>query len=213
MGLLGWLALGAALPVMTPLAGPPPDSAEAVARRLEERQRGVKDLQARFTQTYRSGALGREVVERGTVAIKRPGRMRWEYSAPEKKLFISDGTKAYFYVPADRQVVIRDQSSDQGLAASLLAGREGLLERFVPTLEAAPRADLVRLRLTPRTEDADIEWAFVDLDATSRIRSVLVQDAQGNTTRFDFQEIRENAGLKDGLFRFEIPRGVEVVSG
>ena len=82
-------------------------AAEALARRVEERQRNVQDLQGRFTQTYRSGVLGRDVVERGTVSIKRPGRMRWEYRDPEAKTFVSDGKSFYFYVPADKQVIVR----------------------------------------------------------------------------------------------------------
>ena len=86
--LAGTLLLGA--------AESPRAAAEDVARRVEERQRNVQDLQARFVQTYRSGVLGREIVESGTVSIKRPGRMRWDYRKPEPKTFVSDGKVFYF---------------------------------------------------------------------------------------------------------------------
>jgi outer membrane lipoprotein carrier protein len=92
----------------------PRAGAEDVARRVEERQRTVQDLQARFVQTYRSGVLGREIVESGTVSIKRPGRMRWDYRKPESKTFVSDGKVFYFYVPADKQVIVRDQGDTRG---------------------------------------------------------------------------------------------------
>lgn len=193
-------------------AAPQPPPAEAVARRLDQRQRSLRDLTARFVQTYRSGALGREVVERGTVSIKRPGRMLWEYKSPEKKLFVSDGTTAYFYVPADRQVIVREQG-DQGLAAFLLAGREGILDRFEVGLEPGAPAGRTRLRLSPRELDPEMESALIEIDDADRIRSVQIVDAQGNRSRFDFEDIKENVGLKDSLFRFEIPRGVELVSG
>ena len=57
-----------------------------------------------FIQTYEGGALRRKATEGGTVYIKKPGKMRWDYTAPEKKLFISDG-RTIFLLPADKQVM------------------------------------------------------------------------------------------------------------
>lgn len=194
-------------------AAPQDAAAEAVALRLDRRQKSLRDLTARFVQRYRSGALGREVVERGVVSIKRPNRMLWEYRSPERKLFVSDGSTAYFYVPADHQVIVREQQADQGLAAFLLSGREGILDRFAVGMESGAPAGLTRLRLTPRAPDPEMESALLEVDAADRIRSVQMVDAQGNRSRFDFEDIKENVGLQDRLFRFEIPAGVEVVEG
>ena len=94
------MLLGAALAA----AGPTGDPAGDLARRVESRHRSLTGLTAHFVQTYRSGVLGRTVVERGTLKIKPPGRMRWDYRDPEEKTFVSDGKTFYFYVPADRQV-------------------------------------------------------------------------------------------------------------
>jgi len=195
-------------------AAPSPASSPAqdLARRLEQRRRAVGDLTARFVQTYRSGLIGREIVERGVVSIKQPGRMRWEYREPEKKTFVSDGKTFYFYVPGDRQVIVRDQAGDHGVPALLLSGQGNLLEQFDAGMETGPPG-LTRLRLVPRKPDPEIQKVFVDLDEVARIHAIHVFDAQGNLSRFDFADIRENVGLKDQLFRFEIPRGVEVVTG
>jgi len=211
MELLTALALTGALTGLGPSAGPS-TPAEELARRLEQHHRAASDLTARFVQTYRSGLIGREVVERGVVSIKQPGRMRWEYREPEKKTFVSDGKTFYFYVPADRQVIVRDQAGDRGVPALLLSGQGNLLEQFEVGLETPPPG-LARLRLVPRKPDPEIQKVFVDVDDAARIRAIHVFDAQGNLSRFDFADIRENVGLKDRLFRFEIPRGVEVVSG
>ena len=73
--------------------------------------------------------IGREIVERGVVSIKRPGRMRWEYKDPEAKLFISDGRTFYFYVPADRQVGVSEQDAERSLAGRLLAS----VDRLAPS--------------------------------------------------------------------------------
>ena len=212
MKLLTAVALAGALASRMSVASPALSPAQELARRVEQRHKTVGDLTARFVQTYRSGLIGREIVERGVVSIKQPGRMRWEYRDPEKKTFVSDGKTFYFYVPADRQVIVRDQAGDRGVPALLLAGQGNLLEQFEAGLETAPTG-LARLRLVPRKPDPEIEKVFVDVDDATRIRSIQVFDAQGNLSRFDFADIRENVGLKDRVFRFEIPRGVEVVSG
>lgn len=198
-------------------AGPSPasdaDLARGLLRRVEERHAATADLVARFSQSYRSGLLGREVVERGVVSVKRPGRMRWEYKHPEPKLFVSDGRTFYFYVPADKQVIVAKQDDERSLAGRLLSGKGGLLDEFEPTLEEPLEEGVLRLKLTPRRQQPDVERAFVDVEPSGRIRSILLEDMQGNRTRFRFENVRENTGLPDRLFRFEVPPGVEVIHG
>jgi outer membrane lipoprotein carrier protein len=190
----------------------PPASAEPLARRIEERHQGFADLTARFTQTYRSGLLGREVLERGVLSLKRPGRMRWEYREPERKLFVLNGKTSYFYVPADRQVIVREETDVRSLTSLLLAGRGDILARFAVTVEAET-ATGARLRLVPRDADPEVRQALLDVDASARIRALEFQDAQGNRSQFAFDDIRENVGLSDRMFEFEIPKGVEVITG
>lgn len=188
-------------------------SAQDLAQRIEARHRKAADLTARFTQTYRSRLLGREIVERGAVSIKKPGRMLWEYQSPEKKLFVSDGTKTVFYVPADKQVIERSQTGgDKGLALSLLTGDIELLAHFDASVDPESNGK-VRLRLVPRKPDPEIASVLLETDDQSRISTIDVIDAQGNRNTFRFEGIRENVGLKDSVFRFVVPKGVEVISG
>ena len=151
-------------------------------------------------------------LERGDVKVKRPGRMRWEYRDPERKTFVSDGQRFFFYVPADRQVVVRDQDPSRSLPALLLSGRSGLLSEFDPVLEPGGPGRS-RLRLTPKTPDPEIARVFLDVDADHRIRAIQVEDGQGSETLFEFEDIKENVGLPDATFRFEVPRGVDVITG
>jgi outer membrane lipoprotein carrier protein len=195
------------------MAGAPPESPEALARRIEHKHRTLTDLTARFTQTYRSGMLGKAVVERGSLSLKPPGRMRWEYRDPERKTFVSDGKTFYFYVPADRQVIVREQADARGIPALLLSGRGDILTQFAVTEEPAPSDGVRRLRLVPRKPDAEMEHVLLDADAAARIRGITVVDAQGNRSQFAFDAFKENNGLRDSLFRFQVPRGVEVVAG
>jgi outer membrane lipoprotein carrier protein len=187
--------------------------AQSLVRRLEERHGRAQDLSARFVQSYRSGLLGREVVERGVVRLKRPGRMLWEYKDPEKKTFLSDGRSHYFYVPEDKQVIVRDQDQERGVAALLLGGKGRILEQFEARLDTAPTEGVFRLRLTPRKPDPEMETVLVDIEPSGLVRGIQVDDAQGNRSRFRFDDVRENTGLPDRLFRFEVPAGVEVIRG
>ncbi len=75
--------------------------ADAVARALQARYDKVRDFAADFVQTYRGGVLKTKTQERGTLTVKKPGKMRWVYTSPDRKELVSDGTKMYWYVPAD----------------------------------------------------------------------------------------------------------------
>jgi outer membrane lipoprotein carrier protein len=157
--------------------------------------------------------MQRQVTESGIVSIKRPGRMRWEYREPEKKLFVADGKNFYFYVPADQQVIVRKTGGERGIPALLLAGRGGILSEFTVALEPPPGGGLQRLKLKPRKQDPEVDTVFIEVDAADRVRVIEVLDPQGNQSRFTFDDIRENVGLRDRLFQFQIPQGVEVVTG
>jgi outer membrane lipoprotein carrier protein len=186
-------------------------SPDGLIQRVEERTRRITSLSAEFVQSYRSAALGRELVERGTLRIKRPGRMLWEYLEPEKKTFVSDGKTFYFYVPAEKQVIVRDRSGERGIAVSLLEGEAGILEQF--RASRAEDGGQIRLQLVPKTPDPEVERAYLDLDAEARIVGIEIWDAQGNRSRFRFEKLRENIALDDRLFRFEVPKGVTVIAG
>ena len=207
-----WFATLLAVSVLPAAAGAE-DPAVTLARRVDARHRRAGDLTAKFVQTYRSATLGRELVERGTLAIKRPGRMLWEYRDPERKTFLSDGKTYYFYVPADKQVIVRDQAGERGLPTLLLSGQGDILSQFAVGLEADPAAGHKRLRLVPRKPDPEVERVYLEVDAQDRIVGIEVYDAQDNYSLFRFDDVRENVGLGEQLFQFRTPKGVEIVAG
>ena len=110
---------------------------------------------------------------------------------PEKKTFVADGKSFYFYVPADKQVIVRAQAKDKSIPALLLSGAAGPARRVrgVARGERA-RAGFRRLRLVPRKADPDVEWVTIDVDAGDRIRAIAVADVQGNRSRFEFDDIK-----------------------
>jgi len=196
--------------VAPPKTAAPAADALALLTRFDARSRTIQDFTAKFTQTYRSGALGRAIVETGTVKVKRPSRMLFEYVTPDKKLFVADGLRYYFYVPRDKQVMVQDQRGDRRATAQILAeGR--LLEHFKCVGEEDDPLGR-KLILTPLEKDANVARISVVLDSELRLLALEIKDAEGSTSRLVFDAVKENVGLKDSEFHFEVPRGVEVIS-
>lgn len=184
------------------------------ARALQEKYDRVKDFTADFTHTYEGGVLKRKSTERGTVQVKKPGRMRWEYTAPEKKTFVSDGTKMYSYVPADKQVIVSSvPAGDEATTAVMfLAGKGNLARDFDVAYAETALPGSVALRLNPRQKQRDYDWLIVVVDsATLRIRALTAADQQGGRSTFEFTNYRENTGVADSVFAFTIPRGADVI--
>lgn len=220
MGPIAATALGAALMVAlaatSGLAQAPSMEGEALAGAIQRHYDTVRDFTADFEQAYVGGALRRRSVERGTVAISKPGRMRWDYTTPEPKTFVSDGKQIYFYVPADRQVRVSAMPADDRAPTPILflAGRGNLLRDF-RVEEAPPPNDLQNVRalsLVPKQPEPDYSSLTLVVDARSFVlRRLVVSDAQGGSSTFTFTNLKENVGVPDGRFSFRIPRGVDVV--
>jgi outer membrane lipoprotein carrier protein len=191
--------------------------AEALARDLQRKYDTVRDFSADFVHSYRGGVLRKTVTERGRLLVKKPGKMRWSYTAPDEKVFVSDGRKMYSYIPADKQVYVgtvpEEEASTPGL---FLAGKGNLLRDFDVTAGELPTgapAGTQALRLVPRRHEADYEWLLLVLDRqTLQMRMLVTGDKQGGQSTFTFTNLKENVGLADREFLFRIPRGVDVTT-
>jgi outer membrane lipoprotein carrier protein len=175
----------------------------------------VRDFSGDFVHTYRGGVLRTQTTERGTVAVKKPGLMRWNYMSPEKKEFVSDGRKIYFYIPQDRQVQVTDvPSADQATTPALfLAGKGDIVRDFTASYADNAPAGTLALKLTPRRAEPDYEYLIVAVDpVTLQIRALTTRDRQGGDSTLTFSNLKENQGLSDKTFAFRIPRGVDVIT-
>ena len=191
---------------------PAPD---AVARALQQRYRGIRDFAADFVHTYRGGVLRTQTTERGTVVIKKPGRMRWVYTNPEKKEFISDGQKVYSYLPQDRQVMVTSLPlEDQATTPALfLAGKGDIGRDFTASYAQTSPAGTTALKLTPRRPEPEYEYLVVAVDpVTLQIRALTTRDRQGGDSTLTFSNLKENQGMTDKEFAFRIPSGVDVIT-
>lgn len=191
--------------------------AAAVTARVQQHYNNLRDFRGDFVQSYEGGVLRTKTTERGTVAIKRPGRMRWVYTQPERKEFVSDGTRLFTYLVADKQVIVSPAPSaaDGTVPALFLAGQADMSRDYTPSFASLPGASagLLTLRLEPKERDSDYEWLGIGVDpGTSQIQYLVAADRQGGTSSFTFTNLKENRGLSDKDFEFRIPRGVDVVT-
>ena len=190
-------------------------SAHEVARLLEERYDRVRDFSADFTHSYEGGILKKSATERGTLQIKKPGRMRWEYTSPEHKLFVSDGHKIYSYVPADKQVIVSSMpAEDEATTAVLfLVGKGSLTRDFSVKFTDGGTPETWALKLDPKQRQRDYDWLVLVVDRQSmQIRTLVAAEHEGGRSTFQFTNYRENIGLADKIFSFKIPRGVDVIN-
>jgi outer membrane lipoprotein carrier protein len=196
-------------------AGQAQPAAVDTARAIQQKYDLVKDFTADFTHLYEGGVLKKKSTERGTVQIKKPGRMRWEYTAPDKKTFVSDGRRIYSYIPADKQVIVSAvPTEDEATTAVLfLTGKGNLTRDFTVRYAEGGAADTWTLRLDPRRKQRDYDWLVIVVDrATLQIRALTAADQQGGRSTFQFTNYHQNTGLADSVFAFKIPRGADVIT-
>jgi outer membrane lipoprotein carrier protein len=188
---------------------------EELAARIQQRYDTIRDFEANFVQTYQGGLLRTKTTEQGTVAIKRPGRMRWVYTKPERKEFVSNGREVYSYIPRDKQVIISPMPADaQTTPALFLTGRGHLVRDFVASFTEVPGAatGALGLKLVPKREDPEVEWLMIAVDPkTLQIQHLVALDRQGGRSAFAFTNLKENRNLSDTIFDFKVPRGVDVI--
>jgi outer membrane lipoprotein carrier protein len=145
--------------------------------------------------------------------------MRWEYRSPREKLFVSDGTSAWFYVPGDRQARKTDARKLDDIRSPLafLLGKSKL-EKELAGLSLAPdvaplAAGDVVLRGVPQAMADRVSEIVVEVTAEHRIARIVVDEVDGSTTEYRFSDQKENVTIAEGKFEFRPPAGTETVEG
>jgi outer membrane lipoprotein carrier protein len=195
------------------VAADPGDEAGKALDAVQQRYDGVRDLRANFEQLSFSMALGKETNSKGTVAVERPGKMRWEYAAPDGRVIVLDKTSIRIWNPDEKQLQIAPLAAGNvsPTALGFLLGESVLRDAFTAELIEAPERTERGLRLRPKN-DGGFELLELWVDPkTHELRESVVLDLFGNRTRLRLTDLRENAGVQASEFVFEAPAGAEVV--
>ena len=183
-------------------------SAFAATSELDRAAAALPGNEAAFTQSFTPKGFKNAQVESGTVVFGSLPMMRFTYTKPDEKVFVFDGQKSWFYVPAERQVTVaRIDDAKKRQLPFLLIGDPAARDRAFVVGE---KSGVVTLK--PRDANAMIRTATLAADpATHLIKSIEYTDREGNRTRFDFSgDHRAAAGA--AAFQFTPPAGVQVVN-
>jgi outer membrane lipoprotein carrier protein len=198
------------------LAATAPD-VHQIAAAVDAHYNHLKTLQAEFTELYRGAGIERS--ESGTLWLKKPGKMRWEYRSPTEKVFVSDGKDAWFYVPADRQArkTAAKKLEDVRSPLAFLLGKTKLQKELsglslAPDVSPLQAGDMV-LRGVPQALSDRVSQIVLEVAPDYRIVRLEIQQVDGSSTEYRFSDQKENVPVADAKFQFHPPPGTETVEG
>ncbi len=202
-----YLCLGlVALPAFAADAG-----LDSLLKQVETRYNKAKTLQVVFTETYTPVGRPRRT-ESGTLALQKPGKMRWDYSDPKGKLFVSDGKFLWLYTPADNRAekMKLKESDDMRAPLAFLLGKLNFKKEF-RNIQASSEAGGTRIKAEPSGQD--LPYTNVDflVAADFTIREVQVTGFDRSVLHFRFEAEKVDPKLTGGLFQFKAPPGAQVV--
>jgi len=186
-----------------------------IADAVDHHYNHLQTLQCEFTEIY-TGA-GIERTESGTLWLKKPGKMRWQYRSPREKLFVSDGKDAWFYVPGEQQVRRTEVKKLDDLRSPLafLLGKTRLEKElhglsFAPDVPPLDSGDVV-LRGVPVSMADRVNQVLLEITPADWIDRIVIEEGDGSTTEYRFSRPKEDLNLAASLFHFAVPDGVEII--
>ncbi len=195
---------------------------QEVVKKVQARYEKTRDLQADFKQSTKIEGFATPIASSGRVYIKKPGRLRWDYLDPNVEEIYVKKDEVMMYVPEHQQVLVGKltQMAASQAPLQLLQGVAQLEEEFQvePTpggKRGAGGVPLVTL-LPKQTAESEpvrtLNWIVLEVQPkTFFIKTVSIHEISGNVSTFEFTNLKPNQGLKNDLFEFTVPAGVEVV--
>jgi outer membrane lipoprotein carrier protein len=203
------------LPLWIAAAQTPVPSPGSVARGVDDYYNHLKSLKAAFTELYQGQGMSR--TESGTLWLKKPGRMRWEYHSPREKLFLIDSDHAYFYVTGEQQARKTPLRNLDDIRSPLryLLGKTKLEKElealsFAPDIAPLQPGDVV-LRGVPKAMKDQITSVVLEISPAHQMVRIVIHGADDAVTDFRFSQIESNVPVQSSLFRFVPPPGVTMV--
>lgn len=198
----------ATLSVCTVWAAPVPDG---LIERVQNRYNDARTLSVRFVENYTYQGRGRPP-ETGILTLRKQGKMRWDYSQPAGKLFISDGKAVYLYTSGDNRVEkipIRD-TEDMRAPLAFLLGHLDLKKEF-KDFATSPGEEGTWLNASAKSDRMPYERVEMLVGESGSIGHLKILGRDGSAMDFVFTNERLNPPVDDKLFHFAIPPGAEVI--
>jgi outer membrane lipoprotein carrier protein len=195
-----------------PMLGAEPEL-KTLLKGVESRYNHAKTLQVAFAESYTMPGRPRQN-EAGTLILRKPGRMRWDYSTPPGKLFVSDGKQVYLYTPDLNRVerMPLKESEDMRAPLAFLLGRLEFSKEF---RDLAVRPEGANFLVTATAKNDKLPYDKIEMLITPQyeIRHLVVNGLDRSVLSFDFQNEQLNGPVDDARFQFHMPAGATLVSG
>ena len=208
---MGPLRLIIGLLAVSAFAGDP--GLDGLLKSVENRYNHAKTLQVLFHEEYTPpGRPAR--TESGLLLLRKPGRMRWDYTQPKGKLFISDGKFLWLYTPADNRAekMPLRETDDMRAPLAFLLGKLNFQKEF-RNLASRPEETGTRITAEPKTDNLPYSLVEFVVTADNRIREVKVTGFDKSVLDFRFDQEKVDPPLGSKLFEFHAPPGAELVEG
>jgi outer membrane lipoprotein carrier protein len=199
---------------LTALAQP---DVHSLADAVDARYNHIRTLKAQFTETYSGSGATR--TESGTLLLKKPGSMRWDYTEPRPKVFLTDRKTAWFYVPGENQVrrMPVKQLDDLRSPLRYLLGKTKLEKEFdnlhISVNEKPTSPGNIVLEGIPKGMAERVARTLLEVTPAGSIQRIVAEEMDGSVTEFRFLQQQENVEIPDAQFHFTPPQGAEIVSG
>lgn len=204
---LSWLCL-ALFPVCAYAANSP---LEALFKGVESRYNKAQSLQVFFHESY-SAPKRPKRTESGTLRLRKPGRMRWDYTDPAGKLFLSDGKNLFLYTPANNEVekFKMKESEDMRVPLAFLLGKLNFDKDF-QGFQSRQEGDLTWVVAKPRSENLPYTEVEFAITPDFQIRQVKATGYDQSVMEFAFDAEKLNPSMDGKIFHFQMPPGAKLV--
>ncbi len=189
------------------------ETLDTILDRIEKRY-ALPGFSARFYQISTIKDMQIKDTASGSILVKRPGRMKWEYETPERQIIITDGKKLWIYRPEDRQVMVGEAPTffGDGKGAGFLTDIKHIRRQFSVSLEKADAENIYILKLIPEKKTLDISRIFLSISKqTFDVVEIVTFNAYGDETRIALDNFTFLQNPDDAIFHFDIPAGVDII--
>ena len=178
---------------------------------VEQRYNRAKTLQVHFVESYSLQGRARKS-ESGELTLRKPGRMRWDYTAPSGKLFVSDGKDVYLYTPDAHRVEKAKLKASDDMRAPLafLLGKLDFSKEF-RDFDIKPEGANSLITAKPKNDKLPYERIQMLVTPDFEIQRLVVNSPDLSMLTFQFDDEKLNPSVDDALFKFQLPAGATMV--
>ncbi len=176
---------------------------------IENRYNNAKTLRVNFTETLIE-PRGKHLPQSGTLYLRKPYQMRWEYTSPPGNLFVSDGKFTYDYIAKSNSVEpdkLKEGDDQRGPLAFLLGKLD--FDRDFGEFRTGDADGAITA--VPKSDKLEFSEVTIMPGPDFSIRKLSIKGQDGSTMQYAFDGEVRNPSLPDSLFKFTKPPGAVVV--